>query len=102
MTTDWMATLKAAGILVAKTEADTVKLLQNEQLDMSQAVRLLDAVTELSDQFDDVIAEMYADEGVDEELLEAAVSIEELWSELCMRCVEKVRLLQQAIEQGQR
>lgn len=102
MTTDWMATLKAAGILVAKTEADTLKLLQNEQLDMSQAVRLLDAVTELSDQFDDVIAEMYADEGVDEELLEAAVSIEELWSELCMRCVEKVRLLQQAIEQGQR
>ena len=102
MTTDWMATLKAAGILVAKTEADTLKLLQNEQLDMSQAVRLLDAVNELSDQFDDVIAEMYADEGVDEELLEAAVSIEELWSELCMRCVDKVRLLQQAIEQSQR
>jgi hypothetical protein len=98
MTTDWMATLKEAGTLVQKTEADTLKLLQNDQLDVSQAVRLLDAVNELSDQFDDVIAEMYADEGVDEELLEAAVSIEALWSELCMRCVDKVRSLQQGIE----
>ena|SRR5690554_6001608 len=98
MTTDWMATLKEAGTLVQKTEADTLKLLQNEQLDMSQALRLLDAVSELSDQFDDVIAEMYADEGVDEELLDAAVSIEELWSELCMRCVGKVRSLQQSMQ----
>ena len=93
MTTDWMATLKEAGILIQKTEADARKLIASETLSIEHATRLLDAVNELSDDFDEVIADLEADEGVDDELLEAAIAIEELWGELTLACLNKVRVL---------
>lgn len=93
MATDWMATLKEAGILAQKTEADVGRLLASETLSVEHAVRLLAAVNELSEEFDEVLAEIEADEGVDEELLAAAFSIESLWSDLTLACLNKVRIL---------
>ena len=93
MATDWMATLKEAGVLAKKTEADVEKLLASDTLSVEHAVRLLSAVNQLSEDFDEVLAEIEADEGIDEELLEAAFSIESLWSDLTLACLNRVRML---------
>lgn len=93
MATDWMATLKEAGVLARKTEADACKLIASETLSIEHAIRLLDAVNTLSDDFDEVVVELETDEGVDDELLEAAIAIEDLWSQLTLACLNKVRIL---------
>jgi len=90
---DWMATLNEAGLLVRNTEADTRKLLASETLSVEHAVRLLDAVSEMSEDFDEILYELEADEGADEELIQAALAIEALWSELSLACLNKVRIL---------
>ena len=54
---------------------------------------LLDAVSEMSEDFDEILYELEADEGADEELIQAALAIEALWSELSLACLNKVRIL---------
>jgi len=95
VTTDWIRTLKEAGILARETRAAMLKLFESDVLSVDQAERLLDAISELSDEFDDTLAQLYENDSTDEELLAAAEAIEDLWSELCYLCIEKVRALRQ-------
>lgn len=93
--TDWMATLKEAGIIARKTEADTLELISGDKLSLDHGLRLLDAIEQAADDFDELIAEMrYEEASLDPELMEAAEAIEDLWSDLTLACLNKIRALQ--------
>lgn len=91
MATDWMGSLKEATLIIQKTEADALKLIENDNLSLEHADRLLAAINKLGDDFIEVVAKLRADDGLNEELFEAATAIEARWTKLSFACLNKVR-----------
>lgn len=94
MAIDWFATVSAAGEL-AKTAAQDVPIaLANERMTLDEASKLHRTVEMRAQECDAMIAEMQDDDDVNEDLLEAADHLQNMWDSLAVACASKVRELQ--------
>ncbi len=91
---DWLGTLKEKGDFAKRIAAQTVEALKHPNLTTDQGNRLYKLVVKGSEEFDQFVEELDAadlDEDLYDSLIEAAETIEDIWSDLIIGVAEQLR-----------
>lgn len=91
---DWLGTLKEKGDFAKRIAAHTVEALKHPNLTIDQGNRLYKLVVKGSEEFDQFVEELDAadlDEDLYDSLIEAAETIENIWSDLVVAVAEHIR-----------
>ena len=91
---DWLGTLKEKGDFAKRIAAQTVEALKHPNLTIDQGNRLYKLVVKGSEEFDQFVEELDAadlDEDLYDSLIEAAETIEDIWSDLIIGVADQLR-----------
>ncbi|SCW72978.1 hypothetical protein SAMN02927900_04233 [Rhizobium mongolense subsp. loessense] len=93
MAVDWFATLAEQGDIAKSKEVQVTTLLAMPSLPIEMATLLYSDVEKGAQAFGRILSEM-ENADIDDELLEAADTLADIWSRLSVASVNKVRELQ--------
>lgn len=93
MAIDWVATLAEQGDIAKSKATEVATLVVKPELPLEIASRLYRDVEKGAQTFDRILSDM-EDADVSDELLEAADTLAELWSQLSIASANKLRELQ--------
>ncbi|WPM82081.1 hypothetical protein R5W60_20230 [Brucella pseudintermedia] len=91
---DWLGKLKEKGDFAKRIAEQTVKALKHPNLNQDQGNRLYKLVVKGSDEFDEFVEKLDAadlDDELYDALVEAAETIEDIWSDLVIAVAEHIR-----------
>ncbi len=94
MAVDWISTLQEQAEFVTRIAEDVTRTLELPQLTDVQVSRLFRVVEQGASTFDRIMEEMEQDDGVDDDLFEAAADIADTWTNLSISTANKLRALQ--------
>jgi hypothetical protein len=94
MAIDWISTLQEQAQFVMRIAEDVTLTLELPQLSDVQVSKLFRVVEQGASTFDRIMEEMEQDDGVDDELFEAAADIADTWTDLSISTANKLRALQ--------
>ena len=94
MAIDWISTLQEQAESVTRIAGDVTRTLELPQVTDVQVSRLFRVVEQGASTFNRIMEEMEQDDGVDEDLFEAAADIADTWTNLSISTANKLRSLQ--------
>ncbi|MBB3144963.1 hypothetical protein FHS21_001364 [Phyllobacterium trifolii] len=93
MAIDWISTLQEQAEFATRIAEDVTLTLQFPQLSDVQVSRLFRVVEQGASTFNRILEEMDKDDGVDDDLFEAAEDIADMWTKLSISTANKLRSL---------
>jgi hypothetical protein len=93
MAIDWISTLQEQAEFARQIADDVTQTLQIADLSAAQAARLFRVVEQGAQTFDRIIEDM-GQHDIDDDLIEAAETIADVWTNLSVTTANKLRVMQ--------